>query len=78
MLLYRSLVLGAIAGILVWQRSRLIVICRSMIELEDYSGSVRELNKILELEAVPASRYKVDSNHDLVYMELEELTIYRA
>jgi hypothetical protein len=49
-----------------------------MIELEDYSGSVRELNKILDLEAVPASRYKVDSNHDLVYMELGEPTFYRA
>lgn len=47
-----------------------------MIELEVYAAGVRELNKILELdhqlEAVPGNRYKVDSNHDIVYLELEE------
>jgi hypothetical protein len=48
-----------------------------MIELEDYSGSVPGLNKLLELEAVPASPDKVNSNHDLIYMELEEPTIHR-
>jgi hypothetical protein len=50
-----------------------------MIELEVYAAGVRDLNKILELdhqlEAVPGLRYKVDSNHDLVYMELEEPVI---
>jgi hypothetical protein len=50
-----------------------------MIELEVYAAGVRDLNKILELdhqlEAVPGLRYKVDSNHDLVYLELEEPTI---
>ncbi len=46
-----------------------------MIELEVYAAGVRELNKILELEAIPGLRYKVDRNHDLVYMEFEEPTI---
>jgi hypothetical protein len=47
-----------------------------MIELEVYAAGVRDLNKILELdhqlEAIAGLRYKVDSNHDLVYLELEE------
>ena len=51
----------------------------AMIELEVYAAGVRDLNKILELdhqlEAVAGLRYKVDSNHDLVYLELEEPTI---
>jgi hypothetical protein len=50
-----------------------------MIELEVYAAGVRELNKILELEreleAIPGLRYKVDRNHDLVYMEFEQPTI---
>jgi hypothetical protein len=50
-----------------------------MIELEVYAAGVRDLNKILELdhqlEAVTGLRYKVDSNHDIVYLELEEPTI---
>ncbi len=47
-----------------------------MIEVEVYAAGVRDLNKILELdhelEAVAGLRYKVDSNHDLVYLELED------
>jgi hypothetical protein len=50
-----------------------------MIELEVYAAGMRDLNKILELDhqlaAIPGLRYKVDSNHDLVYFELEEPTI---
>jgi hypothetical protein len=50
-----------------------------MFELEVYAAGVRDLNKILELEhqlaAVAGLRYKVDRNHDLVYMELEEPTM---
>lgn len=50
-----------------------------MLELEVYAAGVRDLNKILELdrelEAVAGLRYKVDSNHDLVYLELEEPTV---
>lgn len=47
-----------------------------MIELEVYAAGVRNLEKILELdhelEAVSGLRYKVDSNHDIVYLEFEE------
>ena len=50
-----------------------------VFELEVYAAGVRDLNKILELdhelEAVPGLRYKVDRNHDIVYMELEAATI---
>jgi hypothetical protein len=50
-----------------------------MIELEVYAAGMRDLNKILELdrqlETIPGLRYKVDSNHELVYLELEEPTI---
>jgi hypothetical protein len=50
-----------------------------MIELEVYAAGVREMDKILELdhelEAIVGLRYKVDRNHDLVYLELEEPTI---
>ncbi|MEO6872832.1 MAG: hypothetical protein ABI233_11510 [Chthoniobacterales bacterium] len=50
-----------------------------MIELEVYAAGARDLNKILELdhelEAVPSLRYKVDSNHNIVYLELDEPTI---
>ena len=43
-----------------------------MIELEVYAAGIRDLDKIMQLdhqlETVPGLRYKVDSNHDLVYM----------
>ncbi len=50
-----------------------------MLELEVYAAGVRDLNKILELdhelETIAGLRYKVDRNHDLVYLELEEATV---
>lgn len=50
-----------------------------MLELEVYAAGVRDMNKILELdhelEALAGVRYKVDRNHDLVYLELEEPTV---
>jgi hypothetical protein len=50
-----------------------------MIKLEVYAAGLCDLNKILELnhqlEAIAGLRYKVDSNHDLVYLELDEPTI---
>jgi hypothetical protein len=50
-----------------------------MLELEVYAAGVRDLNKIMELdmelEAIPGLRYKVDRNHDIVYMELDEPTV---
>ena len=51
----------------------------AMIELEVYAAGLRDLNKILELDhqlaAIAGLRYKVDSNHDLVYFELDEPTV---
>jgi hypothetical protein len=51
----------------------------AVLELEVYAAGERDLNKVLELdheiEAVPGLRYKVDRNHDIVYMELEEPTV---
>lgn len=50
-----------------------------MFELEVYAAGVRDLNKVLELdhelETLPGLRYKVDRNHDLVYLELDEATV---
>jgi hypothetical protein len=50
-----------------------------MIELEIYAAGIRNLDKILELdhelEAIPSLRYKVDSNHDLVYLAFDEPTM---
>ena len=50
-----------------------------MLELEVYAAGLRDLNRILELdhqlEAVPGLRYKVDSNHDIVYFEMDGPTI---
>src|SRR3978361_817592 len=50
-----------------------------MIEIEIYAAGVRNLEKILELdhelEAVPGLRYRVDSNHDIVYLDFDEPTL---
>ena len=50
-----------------------------MLELEVYAAGLRDLNKILELdhqlEAIPGLRYKVDSNHDIVYLDFDEPTL---
>ncbi len=49
-----------------------------MIEVEIYAAGVRDLEKILELDhqlqAIPSLRYKVDGNHDIVYLEFDEPT----
>jgi hypothetical protein len=50
-----------------------------VLELEVYAAGLRDLDKILELDqqlsSIPGLRYKVDRNHDLVYLELDEPTI---
>lgn len=50
-----------------------------MLELEVYAAGLRDLDKILELdhqlEAIPSLRYKVDRNHNLVYLELDQPTV---
>ena len=50
-----------------------------MIELEVYAAGVRDSEKILELEhaleVLPGLRYKIDANHDVVYMEMDQPSI---
>ncbi len=50
-----------------------------MLELQVYAVGVRKLDKILALElefnSVQGLRYKIDGNHDIVYLELEEAAI---
>ena len=50
-----------------------------MIELEVYAPGLREMSKILELDhqlvQIPGLHYKVDRNHDLVYLEFDEPSI---
>ena len=47
-----------------------------MSELEIYAAGVRQPEKMLglalELDVIPNLRYKVDTNHDIVYMEFAE------
>jgi len=47
-----------------------------MIEVEIYARGVRQPDKMLglalELDVIPNLRYKVDTNHDIVYMEFGE------
>ena len=46
-----------------------------MLELEVYAAGLGDLDKILELDhqlaAIPGLRYKVDRNHNLVYLALD-------
>ncbi|MGB8168019.1 MAG: hypothetical protein WCF18_11045 [Chthoniobacteraceae bacterium] len=50
-----------------------------MLEIEVYAAGIRNVDKILaldhELEAVAGLRYKVDSNHDIVYLDFDEPTL---
>ena len=44
-----------------------------MVEIEVYAAGVRSPDKMLglalELDVVPGLRYKVDADHDIIYME---------
>ena len=50
-----------------------------MIELEVYAAGIRTLEKILELdhelEGIPGLHYKVDSNHDIIYLEFDHASV---
>ena len=50
-----------------------------MLELEVYAAGLGGLDKVLELDhqlsAIPGLRYKVDRNHNLVYLELDQPAI---
>ena len=47
-----------------------------MVELEVYAAGVRAPDKMLglalELDVIPRLRYKVDTDHDIIYMEFED------
>jgi hypothetical protein len=44
-----------------------------MVEIEVYAAGVRSPDKMLglalELDVIPGLRYKVDTDHDIIYME---------
>lgn len=50
-----------------------------MIEIEIYARGLREMGKILELDRqlveIGGLRYKLDTNHDIVYLEFDEPTL---
>jgi hypothetical protein len=50
-----------------------------MFEIEIYARGLREMGKILELDRqlveITGLRYKVDTNHDIVYLEFDEPTL---
>ena len=50
-----------------------------MFEVEIYAHGLREMANILELDRqlveIAGLRYKMDANHDIVYLEFEEPTL---
>jgi hypothetical protein len=52
---------------------------RGMFEVEIYARGLRETGKILELDRqlveIAGLRYKIDTNHDIVYLEFDEPTL---
>jgi len=50
-----------------------------MFEVEIYAHGLREMGKILELDRqlveIAGLRYKMDANHDIVYIEFDEPTL---
>jgi hypothetical protein len=52
---------------------------RVMFEVEIYARGLREMGNILELDRqlveIAGLRYKVDTNHDIVYLEFDEPTL---
>jgi hypothetical protein len=52
---------------------------RNMFEVEIYARGLREMENVLELDRqfveTAGLRYKVDTNHDIVYLEFDEPTL---
>ena len=52
---------------------------RGMFEVEIYAHGLREMATILELDRqlveIAGLRYKMDANHDIVYLEFDEPTL---
>lgn len=55
---------------------RRIAMMEHMVEVEVYAAGVRDADKLmgiaLELDAIPGLRYKVDTHHDIIYMEFTD------
>jgi len=51
---------------------------RNMFEVEIYARGLRQMENVLELDRqlveIGGLRYKVDTNHDIVYLEFDEPT----
>jgi hypothetical protein len=58
---------------------RVAKIPRNMFEVEIYARGLREMENVLELDRqfveIAGLRYKVDTNHDIVYLEFDEPTL---
>ena len=50
-----------------------------MFEVEIYARGLREMDNVLELDRqfveIAGLRYKVDTNHDILYLEFDEPTL---
>ena len=50
-----------------------------MFEVEIYARGLREMENVLELDRqlveIAGLRYKMDANHDIVYLEFDEPTL---
>jgi hypothetical protein len=60
-------------------RAWVVKIPRNMFEVEIYARGLREMENVLELDRqlveTAGLRYKVDANHDIVYLEFDEPTL---
>jgi hypothetical protein len=61
------------------RHNQAVKIVSHMFGVEIYARGLREMGKILELDRhlaeIAGLRYKVDRNHDVVYLELDEPTL---
>src|SRR6266481_5742331 len=61
------------------RHNQAVKIVSHMIEIEIYARGFREMDKILELDwhlvEIAGRGYKLDTNHDIVYLEFDEPTL---
>ncbi|HEY2045495.1 MAG TPA: hypothetical protein VGG93_02830 [Candidatus Udaeobacter sp.] len=55
------------------------LVFEGMFEVEIYARGLREMENVLELDRqlveIAGLRYKMDTNHDIVYLEFDEPTL---
>jgi hypothetical protein len=55
------------------------LVFEDMFEVEIYARGLREMENVLELDRqlveIAGLRYKMDTNHDIVYLEFDEPTL---